>query len=120
MNAEVLAHPPPNPPQVIAGFLSPAPVTLGQLALLEKIGSPFVVEKQSPILLDYLPSLYLLTFPAREGLNHLANLEAEALAWADTLTHQAVMEAMQSANAAIQTFFATLPRETENQPPKKA
>lgn len=123
MNPEALSNPPANPPQVIDGFTTPSPITLGQIALLEKIKSPLVTPSGSCELLDLLPSLYLLSMSAREGLEHLPTLQADALAWADTLSHQQAIEATQKAQAALQAFFAALPRETEEDKataPKKA
>lgn len=123
MNPEALSNPPANPPQVIDGFTTPSPITLGQIALLEKIKSPLVAANAPCELLDLLPSLYLLSMSAREGLEHLPTLQADALAWADTLSHQQAIEATQKAQAALQAFFTALPRETEEDKataPKKA
>lgn len=123
MNPEALSNPPANPPQVIEGFTQPAPITLGQIALLEKIKSPLVTPSGSCELLDLLPSLYLLSMSAREGLEHLTTLQADALAWADTLSHQQAIEATRRAQVALQAFFTALPRETEEDKanaPKKA
>lgn len=104
-----------NPPQAIDGLTAPAPLTLGQLALLEKIGSPFLKAAGVPLLLDLLPSLYLLALPAAEGVAHLKTLEADALAWADTLAPGEVAERSRAAQAAVNAYFAALPKATEDE-----
>lgn len=104
-----------NPPQALDGLTNPAPLTLGQLALLEKVGSPFLKAAGVPLLLDLLPSLYLLALPAAEGVAHLKTLEADALAWADTLAPGEVAERSRAAQAAVNAYFAALPKATEDE-----
>ncbi len=104
-----------DPPQALDGLTNPKPLTLGQLALLEKIGSPFLKEAGMPLLLDLLPSLYLLSLPAAEGVAHLKTLEMDALAWADTLAPGELGTRARAAQEAVSAYFAALPKATEDE-----
>ena len=115
METQSAGSPSANPPQALNGLTDPDPITLGQLALLEKIGSPFLKAAGVPLLLDLLPSLYLLALPATEGVAHLKTLEADALAWADTLAPGEVAERSRAAQAAVNAYFAALPKATEDE-----
>lgn len=103
---------PLDPPAAVDGLATPKPLTLGQLALLEKIKSPLLGERCKPDLLDLLPSLYLLTLPAAEGVQHLDTLKPDAMAWADGQTLDAIHRAAAEAQRALAAFFDALPRPT--------
>lgn len=107
---------PLDPPAAVEGLATPKPLTLGQIALLEKIKSPLLGERCNPDLLDLFPSLYLLTLPATEGVQHLDTLKADAMAWADGQTLEAIHHATAEAQKALAAFFGVLPRPTEEGP----
>lgn len=65
------------------------PLTLATFALLERIGSPTLVECQTNTL-DLIPSLYIMTHDPREVLDRYGDLPALAVAWADTLPPHAI------------------------------
>lgn len=117
MNAASL---PLDPPSAVEGLATPNPLTLGQLALLEKIKSPLLGERCKPDLLDLLPSLYLLTLPAAEGVQHLDTLKPDAMAWADGQTLDTIHRAAAEAQKALAAFFDALPRPTEEGKRKNA
>lgn len=107
-----------TPQKALDALATPGKVTLGQVALLEKIGSPLLKEG-TLVAADAIPSLYLLTLPAKEGVKHLETLQADAFAWADTLTNVQYGSLQQAAIKALQDFFGMLP-EPEGEAPKKA
>lgn len=104
-----------NPPQALDGLTDPNPITLGQLALLEKIKSPLLGEAAVPLLLDLIPSLYLLSLPAAEGVKHLGSLLPDALQWADALPPGEIAEHAKRAQAAVNAYFDALPKATEDE-----
>ena len=104
-----------DPPQALDGLTDPNPITLGQLALLEKIKSPLLGEATVPLLLDLIPSLYLLSLPAAEGVKHLKTLHEDALAWADTLAPGEIGTRSKAAQKAVNAYFDALPKATEDE-----
>ena len=104
-----------NPPQAIDGLTDPSPITLGQLALLEKIKSPLLGEATVPLLLDLIPSLYLLSLPAAEAVKHLDSLLPDALEWADSLAPDEIGTRAKTAQKAVNAYFDALPKATEDE-----
>ena len=107
-----------TPVKALDALATPGKVTLGQVALLEKIGSPLLKEG-TLMAADVIPSLYLLSLPAKEGVKHLETLQDDAFAWADTLDNERYGTLLVEAMKAIQDFFGMLP-EPEGEAPKKA
>jgi hypothetical protein len=103
-----------NPKLVIDNVLDPKPITLGQFALLERIQSPFLGEAKPYAFYELLPSLYILSMTPAEALQHLGNLEADALQWADTLTSEEAQTRIQNANDAIEAFIKAIPKKGDN------
>jgi hypothetical protein len=103
-----------NPKLVIDNVLDPKPITLGQFALLERIQSPFLGEAKPYAFYELLPSLYILSMTPAEASQHLGNLEADALQWADTLTSEEAQTRIQNANDAIEAFIKAIPKKGDN------
>ena len=104
-----------NPPQALDGLTDPNPITLGQLALLEKIGSPFLKDAGIPLLLDLIPSLFILSLPAAEAVKHLDSLLPDALEWADSLAPDEIGTRAKTAQKAVNAYFDALPKATEDE-----
>lgn len=102
-----------TPQKALDALATPGKVTLGQVALLEKIDSPLLKEG-TLVAADVIPSLYLLSLPAKEGVKHLETLQDDAFAWADTLTNARYAQLLTEALAAIQAFFGMLPQAEED------
>lgn len=99
-----------TPDAALDALTQPKAITLGQAALLEKIASPLVVACEvEPAAYDLIPSLYLLSLPAREGAAHLATLLPDAFAWADTLSPEQYQAAVREAGEAVRAFYELLP-----------
>lgn len=103
-----------NPKLVVEAVLDPKPLTLGQYALLERIGSPFLGETRHYAFWELLPSLYVLSMPPAEAVQHLSTLEADALQWADTLTSEEAAKQIQSINEAITAFVRAIPKKGDD------
>lgn len=104
-----------NPPQALDGLTDPNPITLGQLALLEKIKSPLLGDAAVPLLLDLIPSLFILSLPAAEAVKHLKTLQEDALAWADALAPGEIGTRAKTAQKAVNAYFDALPKATEDE-----
>lgn len=100
-----------NPKKALDAIASPGRVTLGQAAILEKIGSPLLTVGDPPKTADLIPSVYVLTHPAADiaaaGLDRIAR---DAFDWADTLTPEAFRSLAQTASRALADFYAMLAR----------
>lgn len=108
-----------NPEIVVDNVLAPKPLTLGQFALLERIRSPFLGEVRQYAFYEMLPSLYLLSMPPAEALQHLDTLDADTLQWADTLTPEDILKRIEDVNQAVADFFKAIPKKN-NATAKKA
>lgn len=109
-----------NPQCALDALLTPSPITLGQVALLEKIDSPLLKEGEL-LAADVIPSLYLLRLPASEAVGKLEHLREEAFRWADALTPEAYRKLQAQALEGLRAFFGMLPGSTEEDAePKKA
>ena len=109
---------PANPRAAVDALADPAPLTLGQVALLEKIRSPLLGGGEQAAA-DVIPGLYLLSLPSAEGAKHLKTLTEDAFAWADTLAPADFTRRWREAVAALAAFYALLPG-PEVDAPKKA
>ena len=112
-----------NPQCALDALLTPSPITLGQVALLEKIDSPLLKEGEL-LAADVIPSLYLLRLPASEAVGKLEHLREEAFRWADALTPKAYRKLQAQALEGLRAFFGMLPgsstSSSEGAEPKKA
>lgn len=106
-----------NPQAALDALTAPAPLTLGQVALLEKIKSP-LLGAGTPAAADVIPGLYLLSLPSAQGARHLDTLTEDAFAWADSLTPADFSRRWVEAIKALRAFYALLPGPTEDEPKK--
>lgn len=106
-----------NPQKVLDAIADPAPLTLGQVALLEKIKSP-LLSATNPAAADVIPGLFLLSIPSAQGAKHLDTLTEDAFAWADTLSPGDFSKRWVAALKALRDFYALLPGPTEDEPKK--
>ncbi|MEG2613757.1 MAG: hypothetical protein RR996_01820 [Alistipes sp.] len=111
---------PANPPAAINAMALPHPLTLGTIALLEKVRSPFFADpEEETTAIETILSLYIVSLPACDAIRHLATLEHDAMAWADTLTVDEYRQRIGELQAAIYAFYSAFPRPTEETPQKK-
>lgn len=106
-----------NPQTVLDALADPAPLTLGQVALLEKIKSP-LLGAGNPAAADVIPGLFLLSIPSAQGAKHLDTLTEDAFKWADTLAPADFSRRWVAAIKALRDFYALLPAPTEDEPKK--
>jgi len=115
----------PNPKAALEALVHPATtkvgrfevreLTLGTLAILERIGSPLVDPDEPRTLAAWAETLYALTRPAADCMRALAPgrdaYSAEAMAWADTVTNAEATALMAAAGAALRRLNAANPAE---------
>ena len=106
-----------NPQAALDALTAPAPLTLGQVALLEKIKSP-LLGAGNLAAADVIPGLFLLSIPSAQGAKHLDTLTEDAFAWADSLTPADFSRRWVEAIKALRAFYALLPAPTEDEPKK--
>ena len=117
----------PNPSAALDALTHPATtkvgrfevreLTLGTMAVLQKIGSPLAAPGKELDFPAVVELLYVLTRPAGETLRLLAvgrdAFEAEAYAWADGVTNAEATELLQAAFAATGRIHAANPSSEE-------
>lgn len=118
-----------NPKKAVAAML-PAPIdcghgvrvlplSLAHYALLERIGSALVAaERRKASPLELIPSLYIVTRPARETMEAVEDLSERALAWAETLPPTVLPKVKDAVAEQIRLMMDVVPQPEEDK--KKA
>lgn len=107
-------------PQKAADALAtPAPLTLGQFALLRKLSSP-LLDGDASDLAACGAALWLLSLPRAEAARRFAEAPAQGLAYLDSLSPAAYREALKALFDAISAFYDMLPRPEESDAKKNA
>lgn len=101
-----------NEQKGLDALISPSPLTIGQLARLERIKSPLLRGDYSK-LNDCLVALYVLSLPAKEVLKHIDTLEEDALEYAEGFTHDTYKEALTKLLDGLFAWWEMLPRPDE-------
>ena len=91
-----------NPDKAVAAITNPAPLTLAQLALFEKIDAPVLYADVSS-LRDNLIAVWIYKHPVREVAKNFDRREELALEWSDG---QYLTELLQACTA----FYEMMPR----------
>ena len=97
-----------NPKEALEALADPAPLTLGQIALLDLYKSPLLVGDIAD-LHKVVFSLWLLSMPIEQAIR-AAHLPDDAIVWADGITPEEFDRRLVDALAAIAAFFHILPR----------
>lgn len=121
-----------NPEKAIQAITNPAPLTLAQLALFEKIDAP-VLRADLSSLRDNLIAVWIYKKPLREVSRNFDRREECALEMADKMSGEEYGEALTELVRACTAFYEMMPRketgeaegeegngETEDEGPKKA
>lgn len=101
-----------NEQKGLDAVINPSPLTIGKLARLERIQSP-LLEGKFDKLSDCLAALYILSLPAAEVLKHVETLEADALAFSETLTHDEYKRQLTELLDGLFAWWEMLPRPDE-------
>lgn len=97
-----------NPDSALEALTAPD-ITLGQIALLERIGCPILTSEGDVSTADLVPSAYIYTHPAPEVAARFATLEADAYAWVDTLTREDYIRTCLDLQRALLRFVGLSP-----------
>jgi hypothetical protein len=102
-----------NEQKGLKALVNPSPITIGKLARLELIKSP-LVGGDFKDLNECLKALYVLELPAADVEGHLPTLTSDALAFAETLTHDEYKSKMQGLVDSLCAWWDMLPRPDED------
>ena len=97
-----------NPKEALEALADPAPLTLGQIALLDLYGSP-LLHGEIDDLSKVTFSLWLLSMPTAQAVVE-AKFPDRAIVWADGITPAEYDRRLVDALAAIAAFYHSLPR----------
>lgn len=97
-----------NPKEALEALADPAPLTLGQIALLDLYGSP-LLHGDIGDLNKVTFSLWLLSMPLAQAVAE-ARFPDRAIVWAGGITPEEYDRRLVDALAAIAAFFHILPR----------
>lgn len=98
-----------NPEKSVQAIVNPAPLTLAQLALFEKIDAP-VLYADVTSLRDNLIALWIYKNPIREVAKNFEKREELALAWSEKLTGEDYGDALTELLQACTAFYEMMPR----------
>lgn len=97
-----------NPKEGLAALVDPAPITLGQIALLDLYGSP-LLKGEIGDLNACIFSLWILSMPLDLAVQE-AHFPDKAIVWAETLDTETYNRRLTAALDGIAAFFHILPR----------
>ena len=97
-----------NPKEGLVALVDPAPITLGQIALLDLYGSP-LLKGEIGDLNACIFSLWLLSMPLDLAVQE-AHFPDKAIVWAETLDAETYNRRLTAALDGIAAFFHILPR----------
>lgn len=98
-----------NPNETIDAMTNPKPLTLGKIALLEKISSPLLVGNYSR-LADNLKAVWAYRTPTSEAAKNIDKVDELSAAMGDALTLEEYQDSLLEILGGITEFFAMLPR----------
>lgn len=101
-----------NPKQALDALINPSPLTLGQFALLERIGSPLLDGQYSSVS-DTGAGLWLLSLPAAEAGKRWSEAYTASIPWLDALAPAEYSRRLAQALAGITAFYRMLPKPDE-------
>ena len=101
-----------NEQKGLDALIHPSPITIGQLARLERIKSP-LLRGDFKNINDCLAALYILSLPASEVLKHIDTLESDTLIYAEQFTHDEYKSRMTALLDSLFAWWDMLPRPDE-------
>ena len=98
-----------NPDKAVAAITNPAPLTLAQLALFEKIDAPVLYADVSS-LRDNLIAVWIYKHPVREVAKNFERREELALEWSEKLSGDEYGQYLTELLQACTAFYEMMPR----------
>lgn len=113
----------PEPAASINAIVNPAPLTIAQMAILEKIHSPIVFGNIDD-LGECLKALWLMSLPVREAGkwvddDHISRVDQKAIEWASEMNGDEYCSSLSSLLKACTAFWKMLPRPEAKDAKKK-
>lgn len=106
-----------NPVESIDALLAPSPLTLGQIALLERIDSPLLRGDVSSIS-KCAEALWLLSLPLEEAASRWKEVPVQGVLWLDATPLQAYRKRLAEVLDGITAFYRMLPAQEGGEPKK--
>ena len=101
-----------TPQKALDALIDPDPLTLGQIALLERIKSP-LLDGRSTAIADVAPSLWLLSLPIEEAVKRWKEADVQGILYVNRMTPKEYTDHLISAFNASGKFLEMLPRAEE-------
>lgn len=99
-----------NPEKAVEAIINPAPLTLSQLAMFEKIDAP-IMRADATSLHDNLIAVWIYKTPIREVVRNFDKREECALAMSEKMTGDEYGIALAELMKAITAFYEMIPRQ---------
>ena len=97
-----------NPVESIDALIAPAPLTLGRIALLERINSPLLRGDVSDMA-ACAEGLWLLSLPVEEAAKRWPEASVQGICWLDATPLQEYRKRLSEALDGITAFYRMLP-----------
>lgn len=98
-----------NPEKAVDAIVNPAPLTLSQLAMFEKIDAP-IMRADATSLHDNLIAIWIYKTPIREVVKNFERREELALAMSEKMSGDEYGFALAELMKAVTAFYEMLPR----------
>lgn len=98
-----------NTPETIDAILKPSPLTLGKVALLEKIDSP-LLRSDITSMAENLKAIYCVKKPTAEVVKDLSRLTEVSLAYGDEIGFEGYKKELAEVIDSLAAFYEMLPR----------
>ena len=98
-----------NPEKAVEAIVNPAPLTLSQLAMFEKIDAP-IMRADATSLHDNLIAIWIYKTPIREVVKNFERREELALAMSEKMSGDEYGFALTELMKAVTAFYEMLPR----------
>ena len=107
-----------NPVESIDALIDPSPLTLGQIALLERIDSP-LLRGDVGSMSRCAEAMWLLSLPREEAARRWKEAPVQGILWPDAPTLQEYRKRLAEVLDGITAFYRMLPAQEGGEPKKE-
>lgn len=101
-----------NPESVLDAVIDPAPLTIAQLAILEKMKSPILLERRLTFHIENVKATYAVQLSYREAAKAIKkeDFEETAMEWADSIGWKAYSDKFEALVLSLIAYLKMLPK----------
>lgn len=101
-----------NPESVLDAVIDPAPLTIAQLAILEKMKSPVLLERRLTLHIENVKATYAVQLPYREAAKAIKkeDFEETAMEWADSIGWKEFSDKFEALVLSLIAYLKMLPK----------